>query len=60
MNLNEPIHQNTSSGISKIPGEVSTGKRVLCLGSLKDENRRQKAQGTLKKKKKDESAIISV
>lgn len=43
MNLNEPIHQNTSSGISKIPGEVSTGKRVLCLGSLKDENRRQKA-----------------
>lgn len=57
MNLNEPIHQNTSSGISKIPGEVSTGKRVLCLGSLKDENRRQKAH---LKKIKDESAIISV
>lgn len=55
MNLNEPIHQNTSSGISKIPGEVSTGKRVLCLGSLKDENRRQHI-----KKIKDESAIISV
>lgn len=42
MNLNEPVHQDSTSGISEMLGQVSVGKRVLHLSSLQGETRKQR------------------
>lgn len=43
MDLNEPVHQDGTCGVSEMPGQVSVGKRVLCLSSLQGETRKQEA-----------------
>lgn len=43
MNLNEPVHQDSTSDISKGPGQVSAGHRVLCLSSLQGKTTKQQA-----------------
>lgn len=49
MYLNEPVHQDSSSGICEMPGQVSIRKRVPCLGSL------QGLKTNKKNKKKQEA-----
>lgn len=43
MNLNEPVYQDSSGGISEMPGQVSVRKGVSGLSSLQVENTEQEA-----------------